>query len=180
MMAMGGRAPGAWRAKARNVRLGLIALAAGVAAMALPAAASAHWWDRHPEPGDQASVYDRDRDNDRPNADVQAEAWRDAAHRRDRIDAVEGSQEFAREESRMRAEFDAGLAEGWLNHDDFLIFGRQLHQTELHEARVLRVHNGEMPRAERALIRSNLEELRRQLEETRHPRWQEARRRDSY
>lgn len=95
------------------------------------------------------------------------EAWRDGAHHRDRMDAVEGWPEFAAEEARIRAALDEGVRRGWLDRNDYLIFGRQLHQTELHEARERRLHGDRIPRAERELIRANLEELRRQIDETR-------------
>jgi hypothetical protein len=99
-----------------------------------------------------------------------ASAWRDDAHRRDRTEAVDGLPEFAAEEAHIRAEMDAGVREGWLDRNDFLIFGRQLHQTELHEARQRRLHGSSPPRAERVLIRNNLDELRRQLDDTRDHR----------
>ncbi len=96
--------------------------------------------------------------------------WTDAAHARDRLDAVHGAPEFAEEEARIRAALDSARAQGWIDHNDFLIFGRQLHQTELHEAREMRLHRGALPRSERALVQSNLEELIRQISEARRQR----------
>lgn len=93
--------------------------------------------------------------------------WRDAAHRRDRLDAVPGYPEFAPDEAALRAALDAGLAQGWLDRDDFLIFGRQLHQTELLEARDLRLYGDNLSDTDRDLIRGELDELRGQLDETR-------------
>jgi hypothetical protein len=127
----------------------LTLFAASAAIFSLPVSASAQSWQ-----GSQASYN----------------SWSDDAHRRDRIDAVRGHPEFAGEEERIRSELDEGLAQGWLDRDDFLIFGRQLHQTELHEAREMREHGEDLPRAERALIRSNLAELRHQLDQSRRER----------
>jgi hypothetical protein len=138
-----------------------ILLAAGAAALCVPFLASAQSW-----PGAQGPY---DRWGGGPDRDP-ADSWKDDAHRRDRIDAVRGHPDFAEEEARIRSDLDAGLAQGWLDRDDFLIFGRQLHQTEIHEAREMRIHGYTLPRAEHELIRANLKELRHQLDESRRER----------
>ena len=96
--------------------------------------------------------------------------WSDDAHRRDRVDTVRVDARFADNEAGIRSQLDAGLAQGWLDHDDFLIFARQLHQTELREAREQRVYAGAVPERRSALIRAELDELRRQLDDTRRQR----------
>ena len=93
--------------------------------------------------------------------------WTDVSHRRDRIDAVPGCPEFSAQEAAIRSSLDAGQAEGWLDRNDFLIFGRQLHQTELLEARELRLHGETLSDTDRNLIRGELDELRVQLADTR-------------
>jgi hypothetical protein len=96
--------------------------------------------------------------------------WRDDAHRRARIDAVRGHPDFAGEEARIREDLDAGLEQGWLTRDDFLIFGRQLHQTEVRESTLMFRYSDSLPLEERAGIRYALDQLRRQLDETRDGR----------
>lgn len=96
--------------------------------------------------------------------------WSDDAHRRDRVDTIRVDARFADNEAGIRSQLDAGLAQGWLDHDDFLIFARQLHQTELREAREQRGYGGAVPERRSALIRAELDELRHQLDDTRRQR----------
>ena len=135
-----------------------IPLAVGMAAILLAPWASAQTLQ------DQENAYDnggysQPRDH---GAD-----WSDDAHRRDRVDTVRVDAQFADNEAGIRSQLDAGLAQGWLDRDDFLIFARQLHQTELREVREQRVYGGAVPEHRSALIRGELDELRRQLDNTR-------------
>ena len=108
---------------------------------------------------------------DRTLADIRgvdgSAGWRDQAHRRDRLDAVEGYPEFAEQESAIRVSLDSGLSEGQLDRNDFLIFGRQLHQTELLEARDMRLYGETLSAADRDLILGELNELLLQIDEAR-------------
>jgi len=105
-----------------------------------------------------------------PGWAAQDARWSDAAHHRDRIALVRGAPEFANQESALRSEFDAGLREGWLDHDDFLIFGRQLHQTGLDELKAMRRNGGTLSDNDRAFIQNTLDEVHKQLDETHYKR----------
>jgi hypothetical protein len=127
--------------------------------------------------GAQAEV--RDQVQERSDARVemrgagwqaQEARWSDAAHHRDRIALVRGAPEFANQESALRSQFDAGLREGWLDRDDFLIFGRQLHQTELDELRAMRRNGGTLSENDRAFIQNTLDEVHKQLDDTHYKR----------
>ena len=131
-------------------------IASGLALLCSPLAAQAREARDHDDPPGAAAYV--------PFADQRTD-WADAAHRRDRIDAVGGYAEFADDEAELRSALDAGLARGWLDRDDFLIFARQLHQTELHEAREMRLHGPRLSQEERAFIRGTLEEAYRQLKD---------------
>jgi hypothetical protein len=117
----------------------------------------------------QAEVRDQARER---GAGWQAQdaRWSDAAHHRDRIALVRGAPEFSNQESALRSQFDAGLREGWLDRDDFLIFGRQLHQTELDELKAMRRNGGTLSENDRAFIQNTLDEVHKQLDDTHYKR----------
>ena len=138
-----------------------ITLAVGVAAILLAPWASAQTFQ------DQENAYDSGRYS-QPH-DYGAD-WSDDAHRRDRVENVRVDAQFADNEAGICSQLDAGLAQGWLDHDDFLIFARQLHQTELREVREQRAFGGAVPENRSALIRAELDELRRQLDGARRQR----------
>ena len=138
-----------------------IPLAFGMAAILLAPCALAQTFQDQENAYDNGG-YDQPRDH--------GGDWSDDAHRRDRIDIVRVDAQFADNEAGIRSRLDAGLAQGWLDHDDFLIFARQLHRTELREAREQRIYGGAVPERRSALIRGELDELRRQLDDARRQR----------
>ena len=116
-----------------------LALAAGIAALAIPALAAAQSW----------------------GGDYQEGRGYDGRY------AFRGYPEFRDEKAHVRAEIREGVEEGWLDNDDARQLYGQLWQVQRREFREFREHGWDLPGWDRRGIRERLNELDRSIDEAR-------------
>ena len=115
-----------------------ILFAAGLAALAIPAAASAQYYGQ-------------------PRGDFY----------QSRGSYFRGYPEFRAEEMHIRREIDEGVREDLLAPEDAAEFRDRLRQIQFREAREYREHGPDLPDYDRAAIRTQLDELDRLVDQTR-------------
>jgi hypothetical protein len=115
-----------------------ILFAAGLAALAIPAAASAQYYAQ-------------------PRGDFY----------QGRRSYFRGYPEFRNEEMHIRQEIDEGVREDLLAPEDAADFRDRLRQIQVREAREFREHGRYLPDYDRAAIRAQLDELDRLVDQTR-------------
>ena len=114
-------------------------ITAGLAAMALPAAASAQAWG--------------DGDYGRPG-------W-------DRGYGFAGYPQFRDEKAHIRAEIREGLYEGWLDRGQARDFNNRLQWTQRREAREFQEHGWSLPDWDQQSIRASLDQIDRAIDQAR-------------
>jgi hypothetical protein len=115
-----------------------ILIAAGLATLAIPAAASAQYY------GQPRGDYDQSRRT-----------------------YFRGYPEFRNEEMHIRREIDEGVREDLLAPEDAAEFRDRLRQIQTREAREFREHGPYLPDYDRAAIRAQLDQLDRLVDQTR-------------
>ena len=142
----------------------MILLAASVAALALPAAASAQPYNGQTEYRPQPQ-YDGQRGYGQPDYGQPHGDWRQP--RRGRFT---GYPQFRRVEAHIRQEIQEDVREDLLARDDAADLMGQLRQIQMQEAREYRVHGWNLPNDDQARIGAELDQLDRLVDQTRDER----------
>lgn len=159
-----------------------ILLAAGVAALLGPAAASAQNWGGRQDQGSQYQQRDQ-RGGDYRNGDQRSGDYRNGdqrggdyrgGDRRDggRFDqrSFGGYPEFANLEIRLQQKIQEGRREGWLSQDRAQRFVDRYKEIRNDEGRVFRQYGWNLPEREREGFRQRIRELEQRLDESRGER----------
>jgi hypothetical protein len=133
----------------------IILLAAGAAALVLPAGASAQQYYGQPEY--RQPQYEGQRDYDQPHGDYGAHRGR-----------FSGYPQFRGIEAHIRSEIMQAVRDDMIERDDARELMGQLRDIQMREAREFRVHGWNLPGGDQQRIRAQLGELDHQVDQIRN------------